>query len=97
VQRRGEWEDFENPTDEFDIELDREERCDTAAEKEVREILGHMHERERNLLGMLASGASYETISKELGVAKRSVGTYRTRAVQRFMKLYRSTHGGDGP
>jgi RNA polymerase sigma-70 factor (ECF subfamily) len=54
----------------------------------VRAILGHMPERDAQLLILRHSGLSYREIATALGVSSNSVGTLLARAESEFERLY---------
>ena len=53
----------------------------------VREVLGRMPKRGREILMLRYSGFSYREIAGEVGVAPGSVGTLLARAERRFLEL----------
>ena len=57
--------------------------------KRVREMLGRMPRRSREILMLRYSGFSYREIAGEVGVAPGSVGTLLARAERRFLELLR--------
>ena len=70
------------------------ERVDHALEREqererVREMLGRMPDRSREILMLRYSGFSYREIAAQVGVARGSVGTLLARAERRFLELLR--------
>ncbi len=78
-----------NPLDEAEPE-----QTDRALEREherkrVREMLGRMPRRSREILMLRYSGFSYREIAGEVGVAPGSVGTLLARAERRFLELLR--------
>ena len=54
----------------------------------VREALGHLTEREREILLMRHGGFSYREIADAVGVAPSSVGTLLARAERNFVNVY---------
>ena len=70
------------------------EQADRALEREherkrVREMLGRMPRRSREILMLRYSGFSYREIAGEVDVAPGSVGTLLARAERRFLELLR--------
>ena len=57
--------------------------------KRVREMLGRMPRRSREILMLRYSGFSYREIAGEVDVAPGSVGTLLARAERRFLELLR--------
>ena len=53
----------------------------------VREVLGRMPERGREILMLRYSGFSYREIAGKVGIAPGSVGTLLARAERRFLEL----------
>jgi RNA polymerase sigma-70 factor, ECF subfamily len=62
------------------------ERAETIAV--VREVLGSLGERDRQLLLLHHSGLSYREIAERIAVAPASVGSLLTRAHRRFLAAY---------
>ncbi len=54
----------------------------------VRAVLAQLPQRQRELLVLRSSGASYADIAEVLGVAPGSVGTLLARAERAFLRLY---------
>ncbi len=68
------------------------EQADRALEREqerqrVREVLGRMPDRSREILLLRYSGFSYREIAAQVGIASGSVGTLLARAERRFLEL----------
>ncbi|SFX20313.1 RNA polymerase sigma factor, sigma-70 family [Thermoactinomyces sp. DSM 45891] len=61
----------------------------------VRDILAQMDERERDLLLMKYSGFSYDELAEAVNINKGSVGTFLSRAKERFRKKYKQVRGDD--
>ncbi len=55
----------------------------------VREVLGRMPDRSREILMLRYSGFRYREIAREIGIAPGSVGTLLARAERRFLELLR--------
>ena len=78
------------------VREDEPEAADRALEREqerrrVREVLGRMPERSREILMLRYSGFSYREIAARVGVAAGSVGTLLARAERRFLELLRAS------
>lgn len=70
-----------------DVALEREQ--EVAA---VREALGVLAPRDREILLLREEGFSYREIAEAIGVAPTSVGTLLARALRRFTEAYGTRH-----
>jgi RNA polymerase sigma-70 factor (ECF subfamily) len=61
----------------------------------VREALGHLSEREQEMLMMRHAGFSYREIAESVEVSPSSVGTLLARAERNFVNVYRSPGEND--
>ncbi|HEX7239206.1 MAG TPA: sigma-70 family RNA polymerase sigma factor [Longimicrobiaceae bacterium] len=62
----------------------------------VREALGRIPTRDREILLMREEGFSYAEIARVVGSAPGSVGTLLARALRKFTRAYCTTSGGEG-
>ncbi|HEX6135122.1 MAG TPA: sigma-70 family RNA polymerase sigma factor [Longimicrobiales bacterium] len=63
----------------------------------VRDVLGRLPERDRQLLLMREEGFKYDEIARVIGVAPASVGTLIARALKKFVAEYEAHEVTDGP
>jgi RNA polymerase sigma-70 factor, ECF subfamily len=75
-----------------DEDMERTERI-TA----VRDVLGRIPERDRQLLLMREEGFKYDEIAKVIGVAPASVGTLIARALKKFVAEFDTAEATDDP
>lgn len=75
-----------------DAEAERSERV-----HRVREALGQLSERDRQLLMMREEGFRYQEMAEAVGVAPGSVGTLIARALKKFEAVYSRDEEQDDP
>lgn len=61
----------------------------------VRDVLGQLPERDRQLLLMREEGFKYDEIATVIGVAPASVGTLIARALRKFVSAYEAREDSD--
>jgi RNA polymerase sigma-70 factor, ECF subfamily len=75
-----------------DEDMERTERISA-----VRDVLGGLPDRDRQLLLMREEGFKYDEIAAVIGVAPASVGTLIARALRKFVSAYEAREDVDDP
>ena len=87
---------FSDPHQRKKLESILHPRIRERAIQRVREALGVLSQRDREMLLLRQEGFSYREIAEVAGVSPRSVGTILARALQRFAKEVTKEESGNG-